>query len=196
MVSLILVLALDWVVKKSDSVLSHLFHPTGKHSVMAWPGLALAVLLVLLVWPVIVFCKAKQIIIGDPMQSFSEVPEFKITQKDLLAEMTLPEIEELETVLDPMGAVPRLPFGHLNPAWKKFLEQMRPSDIFWSFSTKYTPRKWSELRQGYVIVRGDEIGPYFIAENIFLNEEEKTPLKDKANDLFRDIPEFLRRHAD
>jgi hypothetical protein len=49
MVGLILVLAFDWVVKKSDSLWSHFLHPTEKFSVPDWLGLALMGLLILLI---------------------------------------------------------------------------------------------------------------------------------------------------
>jgi hypothetical protein len=130
------------------------------------------------------------------MSSSSENPEFKIVREDLLAEMKLSEIEERETVLDPMGAAPHLPFGHLNPAWKKFLEDVQPSDVFWSFSAKFTPWRWTELRQGYVVVRGEEIGPYFIAVRIYLDEGGKTPPKNKADESFSGILAFLRKYTD
>jgi hypothetical protein len=130
------------------------------------------------------------------MSSCFEKPEFKITREDLLAEMSLSEIEEREMVLDPMRAAPCLPFGHLNPAWKKFLEDVQPSDVYWSFSAQFTPWRWTELRQGYVVVRGEEIGPYFIAVKTCLDEGKGMPFKDKADDSFGGIPEFLRKYAD
>jgi hypothetical protein len=39
MVSLVLVLAFDWIVKKSDSLLSRFLHPTEKISAMDWPSI-------------------------------------------------------------------------------------------------------------------------------------------------------------
>jgi hypothetical protein len=96
-----------------------------------------------------------------------EEPErvFAVGRGDLLQRMSVEEIEQRERVVDPMGAVPDLPFGHLHAAWKKFSDGIEPQDEFWSFSAKWKPGYWGdELRSGYVIGRGNELGQHFITK--------------------------------
>lgn len=68
-----------------------------------------------------------------------------------------------ERLIDPLKAVPELPFGHLHAAWLKFVEGVTPEDAIWSFSAKWT-NGWGrkELMAGYAVVRGDSIGPHFL----------------------------------
>jgi len=92
--------------------------------------------------------------------------EFAVAREDLLEELSVGEIEHREKVHDPLGAVPDLPFGHLNGAWRKFLKGMQPGDELWSFSAYWTTNWGSkELRSGYVIVQGETIGPYYQTES-------------------------------
>ncbi|WVM93015.1 hypothetical protein ULG90_02285 [Halopseudomonas pachastrellae] len=49
--------------------------------------------------------------------------EFAVTEDHLLESLTVAEIEARERVADPLGAVPDLPFGHLNTAWQEFLAE-------------------------------------------------------------------------
>ena len=72
-------------------------------------------------------------------------------------------IEDRETVVDPLGAVPQCPFGHLNAAWKNFLSGLQPQDVIWSFRSNWeTTWGRKELRAGYVAVRGEVIGTHFL----------------------------------
>ena len=42
--------------------------------------------------------------------------------------LTVMQIEAREVVADPLGAVSDLPFGHLNAAWKTFVEEVGADD--------------------------------------------------------------------
>jgi hypothetical protein len=183
-ISLVLVLVFDRIAKKNESLLTHLLNPTGPITYGTALGLVSIGLLILAFWPIVVFLKIKDAITGVP--DISEIPEeseFAVTHEDFLTQMSLPEIEKREMVLDPMGAAPRLPFGHLNPVWRKFLEETQPSDVFWSFSAKYTRWQRTELRQGYVVVRGDEIGPFFMTTRTHLNEDEKNSPRERQKPM-------------
>lgn len=94
----------------------------------------------------------------------ARVPErvFAVKRADLLEKLTVEQIEARERVQDPLGAVPNLPFGHLNAAWKVFLAGCQPSDKLWSFSARW-PGDWGddEQREGYVRVRLTGPGPAF-----------------------------------
>jgi hypothetical protein len=158
-------------------------------------GPALLGLLIVPFWPVIVYFKIKQIIVGEPETTTFEDPKFSVTRADLLAKMSIPDIEDREMVTDPLGAAPHLPFGHLNPAWKKFLEEAQPSDEIWTFAVKWTRWGHVELRQGYVAVRGDELGPYFTTMYKYLEANEK-PSSNNGKKAKFDVLSFLRKNAD
>lgn len=98
--------------------------------------------------------------------------EFAVEQEHLIAQQDLNEIEARERVTDPLGAVPELPFGHLNAAWLAFNAKLEPGDSFWTFSAQWKP-SWGreEMREGYVIVRLDGIGPYFLTMRRILEDD-------------------------
>jgi hypothetical protein len=163
--SLMLVLAAGWVIGKDDSLLAHLLKPNDV-SPEDWFHFILIGLLCLIFWPITVFIWIQETIAGLQKKDISEMPdpEFDVRLEDLLVPMSLAEIEKYEMVFDPMEAAPCRPFGHLNTAWRKFLEETQASDAFWAFSSKYIRRNMHvvELIQGYVVVRAEGIGPFFI----------------------------------
>lgn len=115
-------------------------------------------------WPIVRYSIDLKIIprsIGLPRV---EDREFAVTQDDLLQPISIEKIEELERVFDPMGAAPDLPFGHLNAAWHRFLLNLEPGDVIWTFSARWDVGfRRKEIRAGYVILRDSSIGPYFLA---------------------------------
>jgi hypothetical protein len=86
----------------------------------------------------------------------SEPKAFEVNETDLREPLTRDEVERREVVGDPLHAVPERPFGHLHPAWQRFLDGLEPGDAIWSFRAERTTA-WNhrELRAGYVAVRGD-----------------------------------------
>ena len=113
-------------------------------------------------WPVLVIMKVKEIFSKKTDPLVQREPKFAVTRGDLLEQVSVQEIEQREKVLDPLDAVSDLPFGHLHTAWKQFLGKMEPQDAIWMFSAQWTFWGQKELRGGYVIVRGDSIGPHFM----------------------------------
>lgn len=158
-------------------------------------GPVLIGLLVLPFWPIIIFFKIKNRIF-PPMPALAsfEETEFTVTQKDLLSRIDVSEIETREMITDPMDAVPNLPFGHLNDAWHRFLERVRPADAIWSFSATWTHWGHAELRQGYVVVREDGMGPYFLTTLKYV-EENTEPTTEPEKKRF-DWPRFFRKKAE
>ena len=65
----------------------------------------------------------------------SRVPDpedaFVIKSAHLLRTVTAAEAESQAVVTDPLGRVPALPFGHLNPGWVRLLAQMQEGDALW-----------------------------------------------------------------
>ena len=136
---------------------------------------ALAGVLILVAWPVAVFMKVREMVAGRPVES-AEEPEpavFCVTRDHLLQEMTVEEIEMAEAVSDPLGAVPPLPFGHLNAAWSGFKSGLVQGDTIWRFAAQWDG-EWGtpETREGYVIARGDGFGPYFLAVRRIMERPE------------------------
>ena len=56
---------------------------------------------------------------------------FDIKSAYLLRTVTSAEAESQAIVTDPLGRVPALPFGHLNPGWLRLLAQMQEGDTLW-----------------------------------------------------------------
>ena len=160
-------------------------------------GPALVGLILVPFWPVLFFFEMKSRFFDKGNRSPVEEPEFSVTRNDLQTQLSLQEIEQLEMVLDPLGAAPNVPFGHLNAAWKKFCEGMEPHDSLWSFTAPWTSAWGSrDVRQGYVIVRGEEIGAHFIAvwKDIEEDADQETVSGKKTGGF--DIPAWLRKQTD
>lgn len=124
---------------------------------------ALAGALMLVAWPAAVFIKVREMVVPKPVEPEPEPAEFCVTREHLLREMTIEEIEKEEMISDPLGAVPPLPFGHLNAAWSRFKSRLAPGDAVWRFSAPWDDR-WGtpEVHEGYVIVRSDGVGAHFV----------------------------------
>ena len=123
----------------------------------------LAAMFVFVAWPALIYMKAKELLFPAKAEPLIAPKRFSVTEADLVLKLTVEEIEQLERVSDPMHAVPDLPFGHLNAAWRKFIAHCGPNDAVWSFSARWTS-EWGrkENREGYAIVREEAIGPHFL----------------------------------
>lgn len=116
---------------------------------------------VVVVWPAAVyikgkenFVKGKEIFGKKSASALDEEREFAVEHSHLHERLTVPQIEAHEVVTDPLGAVPDLPFGYLNAAWKTFIGTVGMSDEVWSFTAPWqTTWGRKEVRAGYVIVR-------------------------------------------
>ena len=124
---------------------------------------ALATILVTVAWPFAIYMTIKQMLSSQKTASTPEKKAFSVVKTDLLEMLSTEQIERREYVIDPMGAVPPLPFGHLNGAWTTFKSGLEPDHSISSFSAQWTT-DWGrkEIREGYAAVRGDDVGPHFI----------------------------------
>ena len=86
-------------------------------------------LLVVPFWPFVVYLKVQDMVLGKHEASNLEEPKFAVVRADLLERVSIAEIEQCERVFDPLSAVPDLPFGHLNTAWKQFCEGMERGTV-------------------------------------------------------------------
>jgi hypothetical protein len=134
----------------------------------------LAAVMILTVWPIAIYWKAKEMI--DARRPKNEEPpkEFAVTKTHLLKQLSVGEIETAEVVVDPLGAAPRVPFGHLNAAWETFKKSIDDCDQIWSFSAPWTT-EWgrNEVRDGYVVLRGESIGPHFLTRWVFIDKDRE-----------------------
>ncbi len=153
-------------------------------------------LLVVPFWPVVVYLMVQDMLLGKPEASNLEEPKFAVVHTDLLERLSIEEVERRERIFDPLSAVPDLPFGHLNAAWRKFLDEMTLDTEIWTFSAHWSAWGGKELRRGYVMVRGDVTGPYFLTLRKDV-EEDADELDDaQVGTLRKGIPGWLRRQAD
>lgn len=122
-----------------------------------------ACLFVIVAWPIALYMKGKDILSNGKDRKVPERIEFAVSPQNLQTELTVAQVEARETVIDPLGAAPMSPFGHLNAVWKDFLDGLAEGDQIWSFSAQWQP-KWGqpELRSGYVLVRHGVPANYFV----------------------------------
>ncbi len=67
-------------------------------------------------------------------------------------------IERRETVHDPLGCVPPLPFGHLHARWQHFCAPLVADDEIWSFESPHvTSFGTLEVRRGYARMRAGHV---------------------------------------
>lgn len=145
--------------------------PAPKHS-SRWPGFkervivpVLVASLVIVFWPVALYVMVKDLVSSGETELPAGQRAFRVARKDLLKRLALEDIERDEMVQDPLGAVPNLPFGHLNPAWQKFKSCLLPDDEVWTFAAaRPSDGGRKEHRQGYVIVRSGKPRECFLTE--------------------------------
>ena len=115
----------------------------------------LTALVIVFAWPVALYRMGKEFLSNREAPYLpEEKKEFTVAREHLQELLTIPQIEAREAVEDPLGAVPNLPFGHLNAGWKRFIEGARADEEVWSF-TAHWKTAWGHewFRGGYVIVR-------------------------------------------
>lgn len=124
---------------------------------------ALGTAFVVAAWPVVAYWKVREWIPDKDPNGNAETRAFTVTRDHLIQAATVEEIERMEKVFDPLGAVPDLPFGHLHGAWQRFKADLQPEDALWTFSADWTDDwGWQEHLTGYVIVTAEGTGPYFL----------------------------------
>lgn len=123
-----------------------------------------AAIWVLAGWPAAVYMKVKAMLKKKDGAVVEKKGEFAVGRQHLLELLTAQEVEKREVVTDPLKAAPELPFGHLNAAWKEFLDCHADRDELWSFSAQWRQTTWGreELRLGYVVVQNGVPGTHFL----------------------------------
>lgn len=118
-------------------------------------------------WPVAIWMKLKDMRESknvEEIDPFAEPREFELQMGDLKEKHDLEWIEAKETIIDPLGAVPSNPFGHLNSVWQEFLRKSPEGCEFWSFKST-CKSQWGdeETREGYAAVDAGEVKAFFIS---------------------------------
>lgn len=124
---------------------------------------SLTAVAIVVVWPIAICMKGKEIFSKKLESAPKREREFAVERSHLQEPLTVLQIEARETVSDPFGAVPNLPFGHLNAAWNAFIEGVSTEDELWSF-TAHWQTTWGrkEIRCGYVVMRGGAPGSHLL----------------------------------
>ncbi len=126
----------------------------------------IAATIAVLFWPVVIVWIINNKLSARTYKNreIKEPDVFKVKNEYLKEQISIEGVEALEMVKDPLGAVPEIPFGHLNSAWKKLKGKIQSKDELWSFSAQWTSEwGYKDLRTGYAIVTEDNVTNFFIA---------------------------------
>lgn len=135
----------------------------------SWVGIAIVVVLI---WPLTILIVLYSLFF-DKQQPYvpSEESRYTCQKKDLLKQVDPVDVEAASYVVDPLGRVPNVPFGHIHQGWVNLLSELEVNDELWSFQTKGwtsesgdSPKylKPRNIRSGFAIVREKKIVAEFI----------------------------------
>jgi hypothetical protein len=128
----------------------------------------LGILILLIGWPIFFYRKIKELL---TVRENLEEKKFIVSKQSLIKKLSIADIEKLEIVKDPLNAVPKIPFGHLNSAWLSFKQQISPDDTVWSFNSDWTNSFGSKQQlTGYVIVKDDSPGAYILTDRRIMDK--------------------------
>ena len=105
------------------------------------------------IWPVFVWIMVYERWFTEQL---SKPVEFKVTREHLREVLPVGVIEANNRVFDPLGAVPDLPFGHLNSSWEKLKAVMQPGDEVSTFLAAWESLGVLWELSGFAIVRAGE----------------------------------------
>lgn len=122
----------------------------------------IVLLLLSLVWPVAVCLKLADI---RQTRRNKRAKRFPVQRSWLRQRLTIEQVEQQETVADPLGAAPALPFGFFNQAWLNFVAALRKEDELWRFEApERLSGVYSNMLRGYVIVRRRQPEDFFVTQ--------------------------------
>ena len=129
------------------------------------PGLAF--ILVWLVWPVAIGLKFYEMYKKKDAEANSErlakAKEFVLKEEALVRDMTVAEIELGNMVIDPLGAAPNLPFGHLNAVWVEFRDGLGVGETLHLFESVGPNVFRKQLIWGYAVCKEGRIDRFMTA---------------------------------
>ena len=129
------------------------------------PGLAC--ILVWLEWPVAIGFKFFEMYQKKDAEANSErlakAKEFVLKEETLVREMTVAEIEEANMVIDPLGAAPNLPFGHLNAVWIEFRDGLGVGETLHLFESVGPNAFRKQMIWGYAVCKEGRVERFMTA---------------------------------
>jgi glycerol-3-phosphate acyltransferase PlsY len=132
---------------------------------MVVPGLAF--ILVWLVWPVAIGFKFFEMYQKKEAAANSErlakAKVFVLKEEALVREMTVAEIEQANMVIDPLGAAPNLPFGHLHAVWVEFRDGLGVGETVYLFESVGPNVFRKQLIWGYAVCKAGRVERFMTA---------------------------------
>lgn len=129
---------------------------------------SVAVVIFWAIWPWVLWTAVAERTLRDAGTANEGGKEFAILDDYLVCELPLADIECWESVEDPLGAAPKLPFGHLNEAWEEFKADSG-NGAFWKFAGKHAGDWGGEwMYEGYAVLKEDGTRPYFLTRQEYL----------------------------
>jgi hypothetical protein len=129
------------------------------------PGLAF--ILVWLVWPFAIGFKFFEMYQKKEAAANSErlakAKVFVLKEEALVREMTVAEIEQANMVIDPLGAAPNLPFGHLHAVWVEFRDGLGVGETVYLFESVGPNVFRKQLIWGYAVCKGGRVERFMTA---------------------------------
>ena len=99
--------------------------------------------------------------------------EFVVKRRYLKSPCQLSLVEQSSLVDDPLGAVPALPFGHLNALWSAFVLKKPDAAQLWSFTCVWENRYGrKDQRKGYAWLLNREITDWVVLDIKPVSPEE------------------------
>jgi hypothetical protein len=167
----ILIVSTEYIFAKSGSRLGDLAHSVRSSSWEDWLGNVIITVLIVTLWPALLawggFSLIKDLFwkrSDGLLPRMPQEPVFRVRRRHLRGTQSIEEIEEAERVTDPLGAVPDLPFGHLNAAWRRFVSTIPPGGALARFSAQWERGRYLvEHLEGYVVVQDGRPGAHWVS---------------------------------
>lgn len=132
---------------------------------MVVPGLVF--ILVWLVWPVAIgfkfFEMYKKKDAAANSERLAKAKVFVLKEDALVREMTVAEIEQANMVIDPLGAAPNLPFGHLHAVWVEFRDGLGVGETLHLFESAGPNAFRKQLIWGYAVCKEGRVDRFMTA---------------------------------
>lgn len=108
-----------------------------------------------LVWPLAIGLRIKEIIdkkkATTQIKADKEEKVFVVQEAELIKQVTIAEVEQQNIIVDPMEAVPQVPFGYLNARWISFRDSLAPHETLWEYASSRTEVPEMQSVWGYAV---------------------------------------------
>ena len=115
----------------------------------------LTVFIMWIVWPVVFVLKLKDLYEEKSRANKQEKYElenvFTLSLDALIKQVSIVEVEDANFIIDPLEAVPPIPFGHLNERWVDLRDGMQEGETLWEFESADASGDASKRISGYAV---------------------------------------------